>query len=116
MMATAQRATKLMMMAMARWATTTMATARRATKLTMMATGRDAASLLLTANAGADRAIFATTAEATTTPPPPPRQCRHTQARPRGRSAVRSGPTDKKYLVKKNYCKEYCICTTNKFE
>jgi hypothetical protein len=36
--------------------------------------------------------------------------------RPWGRSAVRSGPTDKKYLVKKNYCKEYCICTTNKFE
>ena len=29
------------------------------------------------------------------------RRCRHTPARPRGRSAVRSGPTDKKYLVKK---------------
>ena len=28
------------------------------------------------------------------------RRCRHTPARPRGRSAVRSGPTDKKYLVK----------------
>jgi hypothetical protein len=23
---------------------------------------------------------------------------------------------DKKYIVKKNNCKEYCICTTNKFE
>jgi hypothetical protein len=44
------------------------------------------------------------------------RRCRHTPARPRGRSAVRSRSTDKKYLVKKNYCKEYCICTTNKFE
>jgi len=44
------------------------------------------------------------------------RRCRHTLARPRGRSAVRSGPTDKKYLVKKIYCEEYCICTTNKFE
>ena len=29
------------------------------------------------------------------------RRCRHTLARPWGRSAVRSGPTDKKYLVKK---------------
>jgi hypothetical protein len=29
------------------------------------------------------------------------RRCRHTPARPRGRSAVQSGPTDKKYLVKK---------------
>jgi hypothetical protein len=44
------------------------------------------------------------------------RRCRHTPARPQGRSVVRSGPTDKKYLVKKIYCKEYCICTTNKFE
>ncbi len=44
------------------------------------------------------------------------RRCRHTPARPRGRSAVQSGPTDKKYLVKKIYCKEYCICSTNNFE
>ncbi len=44
------------------------------------------------------------------------RWCRHMPAGPRGRSAVRSGPTDKKYLVKKIYCKEYCICTRNKFE
>jgi hypothetical protein len=44
------------------------------------------------------------------------RRCRHTPVRPWGRSAVRSGPIDKKYLVKKKYCKEYCICTTNKFE
>ena len=29
------------------------------------------------------------------------RRCRHTPARPWGRSAVRSGPTDKKYLVNK---------------
>jgi hypothetical protein len=45
------------------------------------------------------------------------RRCRHsTPARPRGRSAVQSGPTDKKYFVKIIYYKEYCICTTNKFE
>ena len=77
-MATARRATKLTMMATAGRATATMATAQRATKLTMMATGRDAASLLPTANAGAGRAIFATTAGATTTPPPPPPPTRTT--------------------------------------